>query len=150
MSSFQVVPYEPEHYVRAHAALGIPLEAWRDVAREAAMHTHGPAFTALVDGEVAATAGVHVGVPGRGECWAIVTGLGRRHPLFVTRHVIRHLRAIIERLELVRVEAVVDAEYWCGRYWVERMGFEMETIRRRYCAGRDFAAYVILPDVPRG
>lgn len=148
MDRFRVVPFEPEHYLEAIRTTTIPVDPWRNVQQEAAMHRQaGPAFTGYVGDEIAAVAGVHVQIPGRGECWAVLTDTGRRHPFFVTRSTIRYLRAIIDRYKLIRVEADVVAEFWCGRYWVERMGFREEAIKRRYCAGVDFAAYVLLPEM---
>jgi hypothetical protein len=146
MGRFVVLPFAPEHYVAAIEATGTALDPWRNIELEARNHAAtGPAFTGFVDGELAGCAGVHCQIPQRGEAWAILTPVGFAHPAFVTRSCVRYLRAIIQKEGLLRVEADVVAAFTMGRYWVERMGFELEAVKRRYCAGIDFAGYVLFP-----
>lgn len=105
------------------------------------------AFTALVGGEIAASAGIERFPWSRvGEAWAVVGPLGREHRVFITRAVLRHLRGLIIEMDLDRVEAWVFADHAVGRRWVSWMQFQQEGIaRKRGPNGEDMICYALLP-----
>ena len=138
----RIVPLEVEHY---REALGDTCP-WLDVAQAAREHmTRGPAFSGFLGDDLAACAGVMIPWAGMGEAWAILTPLGRQHPMAVHRAIIRFLRSIIEHESLTRVQADAVAEFHVARRWLLRLGFRKESFMRRYGPdGRDFVRYVWL------
>jgi hypothetical protein len=145
---FRIVPMEPAHYAEA-AGSSFP---WQDNLRSGArLIEAGPAFTGFVDGQLAAVAGVVCKWPGQGDAWAIVTTVGRQHPVFVHRAVVRALRAIVQDKGLRRVTATVVRDWAIARGWVHALGFEKEATMRAYGPqGEDFVQYRLLVDIPRG
>jgi hypothetical protein len=139
---FRIVPMEPWHYAAA-AGTAFP---WQDNERSGhTLATSGPAFTAFVDGEIAAVAGMVTRWPGQGDAWAVWTDVGRRHPMFVHRAVVRLLRAVIRDYALERVTADTVREFHAGRGWLHALGFRKECVMPRYgprC--EDFVRYRLL------
>ena len=109
-----------------------------------------PAFTAWVDGERAACAGIALFPRARvGHAWAFVGPLGHRHGVFITRAVVRGLRAIIEDYGLIRVEADTLADWPTARRWLDWMGFEDEgMMRHRGPNGETMLRYALFPKGP--
>lgn len=109
---------------------------WSDHRKSGEMYAKaGPCFAGFVDGELAAVAGVVLGlVPwgGVGEAWAVLTDLGRAHPLFVHRRVVRALKAIIREHNLHRVQATVLEPFTVGATWCEALGMVQEGRMPRY------------------
>lgn len=139
------MPYEVAHYRQVTSGLSPLVGVTSDEVAWAYKH-RGVAYTGFVDGEIAGCAGVLVQWPGMGEAWAILTDVGRAHPIFVHRVVSRTLREIIVHSRLRRVQADVVAAFAVGRRWVERLGFEFESAMPRYGPkGEDFVRYRILP-----
>lgn len=140
----RILPMMVEHYLEATA--GVP--AWGDLATFARSQIdNGPAGAALIDDQLAAVAGVVIAWPGMGEAWAVLTDLGRRHPMVCHRLVARELRAIIRDYRLHRVQADILRSFQAGRIWASRLGFRKEGMMRRYGPDRaDFVRYVLLPE----
>lgn len=143
---FRVVPMEPAHYAEAAG----DLFPWQDATKAAeTLMQFGPAFAGFVDDHLAAVAGVTCAWPGRGDAWAVLTAVGRQHPGFVHRHVVRGLRRICEEYRLERVTADVIGDFYVARGWVLRMGFRKESTMRRYGPqGVDMVRYRLLTHVP--
>lgn len=106
-----------------------------------------PAFTALVDGERAACAGVALFPRARvGHAWAYVGPLGRKHGFFISRAVVRGLRAIITDYGLVRVEADTLLSWEVARGWLRWMGFVEEgAMLLRGPNGETMVRYALFP-----
>jgi len=140
----RIVPLEVEHY---RQAMGDSCP-WLDVDQAAREHlSHGPAFSGLIGDDLAACAGVMIPWVGLGEAWAVLTPLGRQHPMMVHRAILRFLRSIIEHEQLVRVHADAVREFHVARRWLLRLGFRKESVMRRYGPGPghpDFVRYVWL------
>src|SRR4030095_3467184 len=132
MAKLVIRPFVPDdyHVIAGHAA---------DIK--------GPAFTGLVDGEIAACAGVVLDAHARGgTAWAYVGRLGRQHGYFVSRSVIRGLLDIIRRHKLIRVEADARADFALARRWLGWMGVEDEGgVRKRGPKGEDMIRYALFP-----
>jgi hypothetical protein len=142
----QLVPYRAEHYRAATRGGLSPLVGL--VSDESADYyaSRGVGYTGFVGDAIAGCAGVVTYWPGVGEAWAVLTDVGRAHPLFVHRSVSRGLREIVASSRLRRVQADVVADFAIGRRWVECLGFEFESLMRRYGPnGEDFARYRVLP-----
>lgn len=138
-----VVPFEPNHYVEAINSPHVIGDAY-----EAGViyHDRGPAFTGLIDGKVAACAGVATFWPGMGEAWAVVTELGRQHRREVHRAVKTIFGSIVRDGGYHRIQADVVANFAVGRRWAEHLGFEFESFMRKYGPrGEDYVRYRILP-----
>jgi hypothetical protein len=142
-AGYEVRPFTPADYV---AAIG---DGWcistpRQVGELFA--ATGPAYTALVDGEVAAVAGIAVMWPGVAEAWAVLTAVGRAHPAFVHRAVARTLRGLVRQLGLRRLQASVDASNPVALRWAEVLGFRPEGVMRAYGPqGQDFVRFAMFP-----
>lgn len=142
MANGIVVPFEPWHYLEAVQGL----YPWLDHAKAAdAYRQAGPAFTLFIEEAIAACAGVCT-VWRRGDAWAIVTDVGRAHPMIVHRTVKRRLAQIIDEYRLIRVQADVVRTFYAGRAWAHRLGFDKESTLRKFGPqGEDFIRYVLLP-----
>lgn len=84
---------------------------------------HGPAFAALLDGQVAACAGVWIN-GSQGESWALVNhALARRVPLGLTRAVRRMLDRITRDFSLAQIICTVHPDNAMGARWAGACGF---------------------------
>ena len=89
----------------------------------------GPAFTLIVDGEVVGCAGVVLMDWGRGEAWALLSGLFYDHKKESYRAIRDGLNAIIKDKKLVRVQSVVfdGDKYKASGRFLEHLGFHDES-----------------------
>jgi hypothetical protein len=144
----RVVPFEPAHYVAATQGQVL----WQDAAEVGRIWARsGPAFTALLDGEVLAVAGIALALPwgGVGHAWAVVTPQARAHGVWLTRQIIRGLRAIVQAHRLRRVEADVVAGHERAEALVYALGFRDEHLMRAYGPdGVDFLRCALFPTLP--
>ena len=83
----------------------------------------GPAFTALLDGDAAAVAGVCHLCDGIGEAWALVSPEVERVPISFHRAVSRRLARIGAENGFRRLLASVDVNDPRGMRWLEMLGF---------------------------
>jgi hypothetical protein len=141
MPRFDVLPFKPDDYVAI-----VPPRADRDLWADGATYArYGPAYTAWVDGQVAAVAGVMITTPGVGHAWAVLGPLGFAHPGFVHRAVCRQLREIVTTHRLIRVDAEVLKHFAAGRRWAERLGLTFESEKPYAAPGRQhFVVYAWL------
>jgi hypothetical protein len=143
-----VRPFLPADYLAAAPALYPWLDrpGYPTADRIAQGYLEGPAFSGLLDGELIGSAGVIIPWPGFGVTWAIITDLGRRHPVMIHRTVSRHLRMIIETQRLERVEATVLAGAPSHLRWVEALGFACEATMPAWGPqGETAYRYVLFP-----
>lgn len=142
----EVIPFTTDHYVVATAGM----HPWQDAEAAGRLYeTRGPAYSGFVDGELAVCAGVVILYPGLGEAWAVVTDLGRRHPLFVTRAVRRGLQQIIRDHRLRRVQADVVTAHTPALEWARAFGFRDESTMPLYGPhGEGFTRLAMFPPVP--
>lgn len=96
----------------------------------------GPAFTAELDGQPVAAAGVVMPWPGLGLAWMVIDEAVRLPPLWMTRTVKRFLADLVRRHGLHRLEAVAVQDSLRNQRWLEAMGFtrEQHGVARRYLA----------------
>ena len=144
----QIVPYEPAHYLMIAPAV----YPWLDTpghpaaSKIAMAYREGPAYSGLLDGALLGSAGVLIPWRGLGVAWAVISPLGRQHPVMVHRTVVRALRRIIDEHGLRRVEATVLADTALHARWVEAMGFEREAIMPAWGPeGETAYKYVLYP-----
>jgi hypothetical protein len=134
MPSLVIRPFEPADYV---ALVGYPT-------------VHGaPAFTAVIDKQVAACAGVEVFPRAPvGHAWAYIGPVAKQHGIFIARGVVRGLLEIIREHRLVRVEADTIRGWASAQRWLEWMGFEEEGVMpKRGPGGQDMVRYALFPKV---
>jgi hypothetical protein len=139
---FSLRPFVAEDYVVIARTLALTYDVPR-VARE--MADGGPGYTLCFDGYPVASAGIVVPWDGLGIAWALVSASARQGSAL--HRVVRWgLREIIRTRQLRRVEAVVRADYWVGRRWLQVLGFEEESQMPHYGpTGEDFVRVVLFP-----
>ena len=144
----EVRAFRPEDYVLATATSpgwrpDDPLAMGREHART------GASFSAWLDDGLLACAGLLVpGWPGLGMAWAVLTPLGRAHPVMIHRTAKAHLRAVARQHGLRRVEAKVFPAHRRAVAWIEALGFEAEAVHPRWGPeGETAITYVWFPEV---
>lgn len=125
MAEYRVDPMKPDDYVEAVAGLALAVDPWENGQTYCRL---GPAYAARVDGRLAAVAGVVFPWPRRGCPWAIWTDVGRQHPVFVHRAVVRQLRLIVRQTRPRRLDAEVMAGFRAGQRWATALGLRPEWI----------------------
>jgi len=126
-----LVPFKAEHWMTfVHFAQPYQQEF------RAALHKEngGPAFTAVLDNNVVACAGIIIHHKGMGYAWSIFEKNlieNKRLMVWVTRTVGRILPDIKRSLALHRIEMIVDAEEAKHHRWAEKLGFSQENGRAR-------------------
>lgn len=94
--------------------------------------TGGPAFTAVLDGQVLGCAGLVIPWPGMGLAWMAVGHDLAHHGLWLTRTVKRGLRDLIHAYALYRVETLTLTDQPQYQRWLEICGFSRENGRARH------------------
>lgn len=127
----RVTPFAAADYIEAHAAIhtGDDFVDRAAVARYYAAH---PGYTARLDGQLLACAGIIVHWPGLGTAWAVWTPLGQRYALRIHRAVLAEMAGIVETYGLRRVQADVMADNAAAVKWVQALGFEEESYMPAY------------------
>ena len=105
-----------------------------------------PAFTVFLDNTPLVCAGVWIWdlghSPRTGEAWAIVNhDKGSQEPFVLTKAVRRGLDATQEEHDLARIHAVIAKGNDKACRWAELLGFERETLMRKWLCGRDYFLY---------
>lgn len=99
------------------------------------------AYTAfdVKTGEIVFCAGIHDPWPGRAEAWALLADNLKHKMLAVHRSVLEFL----DKINIKRIEAVVDRDFTQGHRWVELLGFTLEADRMRAYGyeGQDCSLY---------
>ena len=101
----------------------------------------GIAFTLMNEVDIVACGGIVKFWNGVGEAWVVTSHKVNLYPLSFAKTVYRKLQEIINRMDLERVQTVVDVEHITSLKWVEWMGFKKEGLMRKYINGRDFYRY---------
>jgi len=104
----------------------------------------GPAFTGVNSEKIVACAGIVPMWKGVGEAWAVTSPLVERHGLFFAKEIWKRLNALIEIMELERVQTTVHVKHEKSIKWVERMGFKNEGKMEKYIGGEDFYRYALI------
>lgn len=103
------------------------------------------AFTAVVDGEVIACAGVIEYYKGRGEAWSYLSAdLGSNMVA-----VYRAIKSYLDTVDVRRIEITVDTDFAEGHRFAKLLGFELEAPRMKAydMDGRDKALYARIKNV---
>lgn len=117
-----VVPFIPAHLE------GFKIHGWQQEAQQylngdyADMLQSGPSYTAVVDGEVIAIAGVVQLTAVRWQAWALMSAETSKHMLQITREI----KAFLDTFE-GRLETPVLHEFEQGHRWMKILGFTNET-----------------------
>jgi hypothetical protein len=138
----EVVPYQPRHLreiaLQPHQEhLGTMLQ--RTDAAEQVTKT-GPCWTALLEGKPIACAGFQNCWEGRAIAWAVLSDQAGPHMLSLTRAV----RKALELYPAERIEAHAMLGFRPAERWLKALGFEQETVLRKFNRGQDFRAFVLL------
>lgn len=138
MPFLEIIRFEPEHFgqfiLRGYKAT--PIEVFPDLKKRAEELDGTAAYTAMVDGEIIACAGVVKLWPGVGEAWMMVSGVVEKYPVFFHRTVKRILNRIQEKYQLHRIQGTVRADFEKGHHWIETLGFRCEGLQRMFGADR--------------
>ena len=108
--------------------------------------SHGPAYTIFDEFDhLVCCGGVMVPWQGMGTCWFYLNPNQRHRVREMYRILIQTLVGIITTYGLVRLEAHVDAEFAAGLRFARHLGFECESIMRRWGpGGRDHAMMALV------
>ena len=137
------VPFEPWHL--------LALE--RDTSERKALQAQfrqkcGIAYTAIDGDMILGCAGI-IADKGVGGAWALVSDeIKQNHKFWFLRTTRMMLIAIVNALDLHRIEALVDPNIKPNCQWIEWIGFEFEVLKKRGGEnGMDMLSYVLLPQV---
>lgn len=99
-------------------------------------------YTIIVDGDIAAVAGVAEYWPGRAEAWAVLHPSCKKH-FFTVHNVVKRFLGICP---VTRIEAAVEVGFEQGHRWVRALGFNLENVRARAFlpGGRDASLYAMV------
>jgi hypothetical protein len=138
----EIVPYASWHLReialqphQQHLGVALREHGWAEEVAAA-----GPCWTALVGGRPIACAGFQDCWEGRAIAWAILGETAGRHMAALTRAVRRALAA--HPAERIEAQALVGFEP--AMRWARLLGFAPETVLRKFHAGRDYQAFVML------
>lgn len=142
-----VTPFRARDYLETWllTRFGVP-RITDPIDREWAAQTYekgGPAFTARLDGQILACAGLLILWPGVASAWALISPLGAKGHGRALHYVIaRELGVLIRIRGLWRVECDVETTNIQARRWIRLLGFREEGVRvRRGPLGEDLAHY---------
>lgn len=130
----KLIDFQPHH-----ARLIVPQEAQKsEVNAQSMAAPYGTAWTAVHDGLPVACGGFIDVWPGRAYAWALIDVDCGPHMLSLTREI----RSLVARAPYNRLEMAVDAEFEAGCRWAVLLGFERESLARKYLpSGRDAWIY---------
>ena len=119
-----VVPFCAEHLRDLHLQ---PAQAWMQSMVDAPDYVRQllacDSYTALVDGDPVAVAGLVTVWPGRAHLSALVSD--RLGASFVLLH--REVKRRLDASTIRRIEATVDGGFEPGHRWLRMLGFRLET-----------------------
>lgn len=126
-----LVPFKAEHWM-GFVQLGV---TYQDEFR-LALHKEksGPAFTAFLDNNVIACAGIIIHHKGMGYAWSGFAShlrYEKRTMVWITHTIKRILTDVKRSLNLHRIELIVDANELDHQHWAEKLGFTLENGRAR-------------------
>lgn len=127
-----IVPFQPEHL----AALRLQGAQAANQAIMTAEHGHqiagqtGLAYTAMIDGEPIACAGVIEIWQGRAYAWAYLSETALQHFRAVHRAVLSFLAGAAERWP--RIEMAVHVNHLAAKRWAFHLGFELAHMARKW------------------
>lgn len=136
----QIVPFKAEHLfaLRLQPAQAAYLSEFTPTYAHA-LEQVGGSFTALVDGQPIACAGLVEQWRGRALAWALLSQVGPHRFVRITRAV----RRALELSSYTRIEAQVDAGFAEAITWAELLGFRAESVMAKFTPeGRDAFMYV--------
>lgn len=135
----KVVPFQAAHLAAIRLQdMQAHLSDWVTTEQGLALEAH-QSYTALLEDEPVAAAGVIEQWRGRSIAWAFISDTGPR--LFLPVH--RAIKHFLDGCYVQRVEMTVDCDFPAGHRWAKMLGFEMEAERMRNYSpdGRDCALY---------
>ena len=123
-----LVPFEAKHVTMMQNRDNAVDEPW-SLALEKQLA--GPAFTAIVGGQVLGCAGLILPWPGIGLAWMELSDHADHYRLWLTKVTRRVLSDVVRVYRLHRVEVVVLADSPRNQRWIEALGFTQENGRAR-------------------
>lgn len=142
----EVVPFRIEHL---HAILHATPERvmWKGIQEaHLAGLDNGHAVTGMIDGMPVVCGGLILMWDGLAEGWLATTPTATAHGFWLTRNVIRFVRAKAIELGLRRVQAHVDSTFIAAWQWLDRLGLQRESEMLHYGPkGQSYYMYVWYP-----
>lgn len=98
----------------------------------------GPAFTLFHDDLVIACGGICCAAwPGFGEAWLIPSAYIGKYPKSIFRYSRDFVEAVINRLDLFRVQTTVRELDNVSVRWIEHLGFTREGLLRKFTVNQE-------------
>ena len=135
-----VLPFEPEHLtaLRLQPMQTAISDMLSDPKYSRSLQQAGPAFSAMVDGEIIAALGIIPQWQNRAIAWGLIGANANRHLLGVHRAVDRFLKLT----EYRRIETSVATNFAEGHRWAQMLGFKREGTMTAFTPdGRDCDLY---------
>lgn len=108
---------------------GVSFEGFEEHARK---HEKYPAYTVVIDGTVAAVAGVLPFWAKRGEAWAMIRhDVIERYPITVAKYARQIVSLFIDRHGFDRLEAPIPEGAYVNLRFAQWLGFSTEGIMRK-------------------
>ena len=131
-----ILPFRPEHLdnftVREPEASIISLPSMKQLAEK------HPSYTLVIGNNIVCCFGVVVLWAGTGEFWMIPGEQIANHKIAFFKVMKDIHNKFIEGFELNRLQCTCLVENENSRRWIERNGFQVEGILRKYRNGKDF------------
>ena len=139
------IEYKSEHAgnIVEQGAIGLCDATAEDIAKASMDKLNGPAFTVLFNGRIVASCGVETMWTGVAQAWALcVQDIGsiRMDP----KNNREKFYEIVKDAGLWRVQAPLKSDFPAGVSFARYMGFELESVMKKYHAdGTDALMYVL-------
>lgn len=145
MNNIKIIPFRVEHALELKESGIIEGNYWCNFDADAKLaQLLGPGYTAKVDGEIIACAGIRLFWQGVGEAWALFSPKVKDLKLSALRNTRQYLALIIARNELRYVQATPKIDFPAGINFLQHLGFEKKCTLEGYAPdGTDCVLYCL-------
>jgi hypothetical protein len=136
----QVYAFEPDHLheLDLQKAQKLLQPTLSDPVYAESLYKAGPAYSAVVNGDVVACLGMIQMWEGRAVAWGLIGENAAPHLYSITKAILR----VFDLHPFRRVETAVACDFQQGHRWAQMLGFEREGTMKHYTPdGRDCDLY---------
>ncbi len=126
MEKLQIIPFRARHVKEIEPQADDAMMALAQLAQ----NSPGDAFTACYLGQPIGAAGIILTAPNMGDAWALLSPLLKSFPLYLHREAKTRIEHAIQKYQLRRVQAFIDARHLAHVLWIRRLGFQYEGTAR--------------------